>query len=152
MWYYDDFFYSCKRSLKLKAVFWIRISFYADFDPDPGSQKCSCGSGYRSKYFYADLDPDPRGVNIKDEKIYQQIFNKQKTCSWYMKNLCWPFPGKGPKIVLKFSSKKFNLLCIVKVCRSFFKVKTFLEIDWFRIGLVRNGLLIRRKQRFVMLQ
>ena len=150
MWYYDDCFTVV--NVPLNLVFWIRISFYADFDPDPGSQKCSCGSGYRSKYFYADLDPDPRGVNIKDEKIYQQIFNKQKTCIWYMKNLCWPFPGKGPKIVLKFSSKKFNLLCIVKVCRSFFKVKTFLEIDWFRIGLVRNGLLIRRKQRFVMLQ
>ena len=28
-----------------KAVFRIRISFHADPDPDPGSQKCPYGSG-----------------------------------------------------------------------------------------------------------
>ena len=56
------------------SAFRIRISFYSD--PNPGSQKCPHGSG--SIIFYA--DPDPGGVNIKKEKLNQQIFN------WIFKN------------------------------------------------------------------
>ena len=53
------------------AVFRIRKSFHAD--PDPGSQKCPYGSGSRPLIFYS--DPDPKGVKIKEDNLYQQIFN-----------------------------------------------------------------------------
>ena len=53
----------------LKTVFWIRISFHAD--PDPGSLKFPYGSG--SSNFYS--DPDPKGVKIKEDNLYKQIFN-----------------------------------------------------------------------------
>ena len=41
------------KSFNFFVVFRIRISFYAD----------------------PDADPDPRGVNIKEEKLHQQMFN-----------------------------------------------------------------------------
>ena len=53
------------------TVFRIRISFHAD--PDPGSQKCPYGSGSRPLIFYSDLDP--KGVKIKEDNLYKQIFN-----------------------------------------------------------------------------
>ena len=56
----------------VNAVFRIRISFHAD--PDPGSLKCPYGSGSRPLIFYS--DPDPKGVKIKEDNLYKQIFNK----------------------------------------------------------------------------
>ena len=55
----------------MESVFWIPISFHADPDPDPGSQKCPYGFGSRHLIFYSDLypDPDPKGVKIKDENL-----------------------------------------------------------------------------------
>ena len=55
-------------------MFRIRISFHAD--PDPGSQKCSYGSGSRPLIFYSDPYTDPKEVKIKEDNLYQQIFNK----------------------------------------------------------------------------
>ena len=57
------------------AVFRIRISFHADpdSDPDPGSLKCPYGSGSGPLIFYS--DPDPKVVKIKEDNLYQQIFN-----------------------------------------------------------------------------
>ena len=58
-------------------MFRIRTSFLADLDPR--SQKCPYGSGSGSRplIFYSDvdLDPDPRGVKIKLDNLYHQIFN-----------------------------------------------------------------------------
>ena len=42
-------------------------------DPDPGSQKCPYGSGSRPLIFYP--DPDPKGVKIKEDNLFKQIFN-----------------------------------------------------------------------------
>ena len=42
------------------SVFRIRISFHAD--PDPGSKKCTYGSG-------------TKGVNTKEEKLHKKMFN-----------------------------------------------------------------------------
>ena len=53
------------------AGFRICISFHAD--PDPGSQKCRNGSGSGPLIFYS--DPDPKVVKIKEDNLYQQIFN-----------------------------------------------------------------------------
>ena len=60
---------------ELKTVFRICISFHAD--PDPGSLKCPYGSGSGSRplIFYSDPDPDPKGVKIKEDNLYKQIFN-----------------------------------------------------------------------------
>ena len=54
-----------------RPVFRIRISFHAD--PDPEFQKCPYGSESRLIIFYS--DPDPRGVKIKKDNLYQQIFH-----------------------------------------------------------------------------
>ena len=55
------------------SVYLIRISFYADPDPEPGSQKCPYGSKSKPLIFYS--DPDPKGVKkIKEDNLYQQIF------------------------------------------------------------------------------
>ena len=56
------------RSLVCQPVFRIRISFYAD--PNPGSQKCP----YRTDPDPI-ADPDPRGINTKEEKFHQKLFN-----------------------------------------------------------------------------
>ena len=34
------------------------------------------GSGSRPLIFYSDPDPDPKGVKIKEDNLYKQIFNK----------------------------------------------------------------------------
>ena len=55
------------------AVFWICIRFHAD--PDPGSLKCPYGSGSGSRPLIFYSDPDPKGVKIKEDNLYKQIFN-----------------------------------------------------------------------------
>ena len=49
-----------KRCNMLNPVFRNRISFHADPDPDPGSQKCQYG---------------PIEANTKEEELHTQNFN-----------------------------------------------------------------------------
>ena len=48
----------------------IRVSIH----PDPGSLKCPYGSGSRPLIFSS--DPDPKGVKVKEDNLYKQIFNQ----------------------------------------------------------------------------
>ena len=55
------------------SVYLIRISFYADPDPEPGSQKCPYGSKSKPLIFYS--DPDPKGVKKLKKTTYTNKFS-----------------------------------------------------------------------------
>ena len=102
------------------SAFRIRISFYAD--PNPGSQKSPHGSG--SIIFYA--DPDPGGVNIKKEKLHQQIFN------WIFKNDIEK--SKWIKKNINLGITKGSLLLFVQFCIHLMNFLGFFT-SWIRIRI-----------------
>ena len=57
------------------SVFFSVSDPHKFFHADPGSLKCPYGSGFGSRPLILYPDPDPKGVKMKEENLYKQIFN-----------------------------------------------------------------------------